>query len=84
MASPASKMSESLSKVKLKEAENDPQKQMEMLESSSMPQAITVFSHYGEEEMMGQLRMQHIRHAGARGHIRDFSANKGTKYFLAL
>ena len=64
MASPASKMSES--KVKLKEAENDPQKQMEMLESSSMPQAIAVFSHYGEEESVGQLRMQHVRHTGAR------------------
>ena len=77
MASPASKMSES--KVKLKEAENDLQKQMEMLESSSMPQAIAVFSHYGEEETVGQLRMQHVRHTGARGHVRDFSANKEGK-----
>ena len=77
MASPASKMSES--KVKLKEAENDPKKQMEMLESSSMPQAIAVFSHYGEEETVGQLRMQHVRHIGARGHVRDFSANKEGK-----
>ena len=34
------------SKVKLKEAENDTKKQMEMLETSSMPQAIAVFSHY--------------------------------------
>ena len=53
MASSASKMSES--KVKLKEAEDDPKKQMEMLESSSMPQAIAVFSLYGEAETVGSI-----------------------------
>ena len=36
----ASKMSDSTIKVKLKEAEEDPKKQFEMLESSSLPQAI--------------------------------------------
>ena len=50
MASSASKMTESTIKVKLKEAEDDPKKQMEMLESSSMQQAIAVFSMYGELE----------------------------------
>ena len=75
--SPGSKMSES--KVKLKEAENDTKKQMEMLETSSMPQAIAVFSHYDELGTVGTLRMHHIRHIGARGHVRDFSANKEGK-----
>ena len=55
MASSVSKMSESMAKVKLKEAEDDLKKQMEMLELSSMLQAITVFSLYGEAETVGQL-----------------------------
>ena len=51
----ASKMTESTIKVKLKEAEDDPKKQMEMLESSSLQQAITVFGLYGATETVGQL-----------------------------
>ena len=50
MASSAGKMSES--KFKLKEAENDPLKQLELLESSTCYQAIGVFSLYGEAEMV--------------------------------
>ena len=38
-----------------------------------------MFSLYGEAETVGQLRMQHVRHTGARGHVRDFSANKEGK-----
>ena len=75
----ASKMTESTIKVKLKEAEEDPKKQMEMLESSSLQQAIAVFGLYGATETVGQLRMQHVRRIGARGHIREFTANKEGK-----
>ena len=60
MASSASKMTESTIKVKLKEAEDHPKKQMEMLESSSVQQAIGVFSMYGELETVGKLQMQHV------------------------
>ena len=79
MASSASKMTESTIKVKLMEAEDDPKKQMEMLESSSMQQAIGVFSMYGELETVGKLRMQHVRRTGTRGHVREFTANKDGK-----
>jgi len=48
MASSSIKMPESAIKVKLMEAEDDPKKQMEMLESSSIQQAIGVFGFYGE------------------------------------
>ena len=75
----ASKMTESTIKVKLKEAEDDPKKQMEMLESSSLQQAIAVFGLYGATETVGQLRAQHVRRIGARGHIREFTANKEGK-----
>ena len=75
----ASKMTESTIKVKLKEAEDDPKKQMEMLESSSLQQAIAVFGMYGATETVGQLRMQQVRRIGARGHIREFTANKEGK-----
>ena len=79
MASSASKMTESTIKVKSMEAEDDPKKQMEMLESSSMQQAIGVFSMYGEFETVGKLRMQHVRRTGTRGHVREFTANKEGK-----
>ena len=59
-SSSASKMTESTIKVKLKEAEDDPKKQMEMLESSSMQQAIAVFGLYSVMETVGQLQMQHV------------------------
>ena len=72
-------MSDSTIKVKLKEAEEDPKKQFEMLESSSLPQAIAVFGMYGAVEIVGELRMQHVRRIGARGHIREFTANKEGK-----
>ena len=80
MASSASKMTESAIKVKLMEAEDDPKKQMEMLESSSIQQAIGVFGMYGELETVGKLRMQHVRRTGKRGHIREFNANKEVCY----
>ena len=67
MASSASKMTESAIKVKLMEAEDDPKKQMEMLESSSIQQAIGVFGFYGELETVGKLRAQHVRRIGKRG-----------------
>ena len=80
MASSASKMlTESAIKVKLMEAEDDPKKQMEMLESSSIQQAIGVFAIYGELETVCKLRMQHIKRIGKRGHIREFNANKEGK-----
>ena len=60
MASSASKMTESTIKVKLKEAEDDPKKQMEMLESSSIQQAVGVFGSYGEREIVSKLRAQHV------------------------
>ena len=48
MASSSIKMSGSAIKVRLMEAEDDPRKQMELLESSSIQQAIGVFGFYGE------------------------------------
>ena len=83
MASSASKMTESTIKVKLKEAEDDPKKQMEMLESSGVQQAIGVFSMYGELETVGKLRMQLVRRTGARGHVREFTSNKERKVIAA-
>jgi hypothetical protein len=53
MTSSASKMSES--KLKLKDAEGDPLKQLELLESSTCYQAIGVFSLYNEIETVGEL-----------------------------
>ena len=61
MASSSIKMSESAVKVKLMEAEDDLKKQMEMLESSSIQQAIGAFGFYGELETVGKLRAQHAR-----------------------
>ena len=55
-----SKMSDSTIKVKLKEAEEDLKKQMEMLKSSSLPQAIAVFGMYSAVEIVGELQMQHV------------------------
>ena len=78
MASSASKMTESAIKVKLMEAEDDPKKQMEMLESSSIQQAIGVFGFYGELETVGKLRAQHVRRIGKRGHMREFNASKSS------
>ena len=43
MASASIRMSGSAIKVRLMEAEDNPKKQMELLESSSIPQAIGVF-----------------------------------------
>ena len=60
MTSSSSKMSES--KLKLKDAEGDPLKQLELLESSTCYQAIGVFSLYYELETVGELRMQHVQH----------------------
>ena len=77
MTSSASKMSES--KLKLKDAEGDPLKQLELLESSTCYQAIGVFSLYNELETVGELRMQHVQHISMRGHIKDFTANKEGK-----
>ena len=77
MTSSASKMSEN--KLKLKDAEGDPLKQLELLESSTCYQAIGVFSLYNELETVGELRMQHVQHIGMRGHIKDFTANKEGK-----
>ena len=48
MTSSVSKMSES--KLKLKDAEGDPLKQLELLESSTCYQAVGVFSLYNELE----------------------------------
>ena len=55
-------MSDSTIKVKLKEAEEDPKKQFEMLESSSLPQAIAVFGMYGAVEIVGELQMLSLIH----------------------
>ena len=59
MASASIRMSGSAIKVRLMEAEDDPRKQMELLESSSIQQAVGVFSSYGEREIVGKLRAQH-------------------------
>ena len=72
MTSSASKMSES--KLKLKEAENDPLKQLELLESSTCYQAIGVFSLYNKLKTVGELQMQHVQHISMCGHIKDFTA----------
>ena len=66
MTSSASKMSES--KLKLKDAEGNPLKQLELLESSTCYQAIGVFSLYNELETGGELRMQHVQHWYAWAH----------------
>ena len=68
-----------MSQVKLREAENDPLKQLELLESNTCYQAIGVFGLHGELETVGVLRMEHIRQIGSRGHIKEFSANKEGK-----
>ena len=79
MASSSIKMSGSAIKVRLMEAEDDPRKQMELLESSSLQQAIGVFGFYGEFRTVGKLRAQHVRRLGKRGHIREFNTNKEGK-----
>ena len=60
MASSLIKMSGSAIKVRLMEAEDDPRKQMELLESSSLQQAIGVFGFYSELRTMGKLQAQHV------------------------
>ena len=82
MTSLASKMSES--KLKLKDAEGDPLKQLELLESSTCYQAIGVFSLYNELETVGELRMQHVQHIGMCGHIKDFTTNKEGKVIAII
>ena len=77
MTSSVSKVSES--KLKLKDAEGDPLKQLELLESSTCYQAIGVFSLYNELETVGELQMQHVQHISMRGHIKDFTANREGK-----
>ena len=78
MTSSVSKMSES--KLKLKDAEGDPLKQLELLESSTCYPAIRVFSLYNELEMVGELQMrQHAKHISMHGHIKDFTTNKEGK-----
>ena len=67
------------SKLKLKDTEGDPLKQLELLESSTCYQAIGGFSLYNELETVGELRMQHVQHIGMCGHIKDFTANKEGK-----
>ena len=61
------------------EAEDDPRKQMELLESSSLQQAIGVFGFYGEFRTVAKLRSQQVRRLGKRGHIREFNTNKEGK-----
>ena len=68
-----------MSQVKLREAENDLLKQLELLESNTCYQAIGVFGLHGELATVGKLRMEHIRQIGSRGHIKEFSANKDGK-----
>ena len=80
MTSSASKMSES--ELKLKDAEGNPLKQLELLESSTCYQAIGVFSIYNELETVGELRMQHAQHISMHGHIKDFTANKEGKVII--
>ena len=60
MASASLRMSGSAIKVRLMEAEDDPRKQMELLESSSLQQAIGVFGFYGELRTVGKLQVQHV------------------------
>ena len=79
MASASIRMSGSAIKVRLMEAEDDPKKQMELLESSSIQQAIGVFGFYGEFRTVAKLRSQHVRRLGKRGHIREFNTNKEGK-----
>ena len=79
MASASIRMSGSAIKVRLMEAEDDPRKQMELLESSSIQQAIGVFGFYGEFRTVAKLRSQHVRRLGKRGHIREFNTNKEGK-----
>ena len=74
MTSSASKMSES--KLKLKDTEGD---WSCWSPACTCYQAIGVFSHYNELETAGELRMQHVKHIGMRGHIKDFTANKEGK-----
>ena len=75
MTSSASKMSES--KLKLKDAEGDPLKQLELLESSTCYQAIGVFSLFNELETVGELLMQHVQYISMCGHIKEFTAKQG-------
>ena len=83
MASASIRMSGSAIKVRLMEAENNPDKQMELLESSSIPQAIGVFGFYGEFRTVAKLRSQQVRRLGKRGHIREFNTNKEGKVIAA-
>ena len=79
MASASIRMSGSAIKVRLMEAEDNPKKQMELLESSSIPQAIGVFGFYGEFRTVAKLRSKQVRRLGKRGHIREFNTNKEGK-----
>ena len=67
------------SKLKLKDTEGDPLKQLELLESSTCYQAIGVFSLYNKLKTVGELQMQHVQHISMHGHIKDFTANKEGK-----
>ena len=69
----------SKSEFKLKDAEGDPLKQLELLETLNHQTAIGVFSLYHELGIVGELRHQHVQHIGLRGHIKDFTANKEGK-----
>ena len=68
-----------MSQVKLREAESDPLKQLQLLESNTCYQAIGVFGLHGELETVGKLRPEHVRQIGSRGHIKEFSTNKEGK-----
>ena len=77
MSTPTSKLT--ASQVKLMEAEGDPLKQLQLLESNTCYQAIGVFALHGEWRTVGKLRQEHIKQIGSRGHIKEFSANKEGK-----
>ena len=62
MSTPTSKLT--ASQVKLIEAEGDPLKQLQLLESNTCYQAIGVFALHGEWKTVGKLRQEHIKQIG--------------------
>ena len=67
------------SKFELNDAEGDPLKQLELLETLNHQTATGVLSLYHELGLVGELQHQHAQHIGLRGHIKDFTANKEGK-----
>ena len=66
----ASVSESSETKFELKDAEGDPLKQFELLETLNHQTAIGVCSLYHELGIVGELQHQHAQHIGLQGHIR--------------